>query len=118
MTNKPVVQVELTRRFRRDIKRLRSKYRLIQEDVQTIIERLEGGELLGDRVRGVKHPVYQVRLRSSDLTRGKSGGFRVIYFVRTADRVFLITIYAKSERTDIHPDEIRRIIEENVPPTH
>lgn len=116
MTNEPTVHVELTRRFRRDIKRLRVKYRRVQEDVQTLIERLESGDVFGDRVQGVKHPVYKVRLKSSDLTRGKSGGYRVIYFVRTVEKVFLVTIYAKSEQTDIKPEEIRRIIEEDVPP--
>ena len=116
MRNKPYVYVELTRRFRRDIKRLRAKYRHVQQDVQTLITHLESGQLLGDRLQSVKYPVYKVRLKSSDLVKGKSGGYRVIYFVRTADKVFLITIYAKSEQTDINPDEIRRIIEEDVPP--
>jgi mRNA-degrading endonuclease RelE of RelBE toxin-antitoxin system len=89
----------------------------VQQDVQTLIENLERGESIGDRVQGVKQPVYKVRLRSSDLTRGRSGGYRVIYFVRTVDKLYLITIYAKSERADITSEEIRRIIENDVPPT-
>jgi mRNA-degrading endonuclease RelE of RelBE toxin-antitoxin system len=44
MTNEPLVSVEPTRRFRRELKRLRKKYRSIDEDVKPLIEQLQNGE--------------------------------------------------------------------------
>jgi len=44
--------------------------------------------------------------------RGKSGGFRVIYYVQLSDRVILLTIYSKSDETDISIAEIRQLVME------
>jgi hypothetical protein len=51
-------------------------------------------------------------LRNRDASRGKSGGYRVIYYVKTAANLFLVYIYTKSEQQDIGHNEIRQIIEE------
>jgi mRNA-degrading endonuclease RelE of RelBE toxin-antitoxin system len=51
-------------------------------------------------------------VRNSDVAKGKSGGYRVIYYIRTSDHFIVITLYSKSEQIDIDPDEIRRLIEE------
>ena len=40
-----------------------------------------------------------------------SGRFRVIYYVQFADHVILLTIYSKTEQTDISSDKIREILE-------
>jgi len=73
---------------------------------------LEEGETPGDHIPGVGYTVYKVRVKSSDLSKGKSGGYRVIYYVRLPTNVILITIYIKNERVDITPEEIRRLIDE------
>ena len=45
--------------------------------------------------------------------RGKRGGYRVIYFVKAASRVFwMLTMYPKSVRDDIPAQVLRRIREE------
>ncbi|GAB5536329.1 MAG: hypothetical protein Rubg2KO_25780 [Rubricoccaceae bacterium] len=58
------------------------------------------------------HVVYKVRLANSDARRGKSGGYRMIYYARTAERVVLVTIYSKSDQGDISAAAIRQIIKE------
>jgi addiction module RelE/StbE family toxin len=115
MTSKPTVQVEYSAQFKKDLKRLQKKYRRVVEDVAELIERLERGETPGDPVSGVKYTVYKARLKSSDLTKGKSGGFRVIYYLKTAEQIFLVTMYIKSEQRDILPEQIRQIIRELEP---
>ena len=112
MTNEPSVRVVVTPHFNRSFKRLRKKYRRLGDDLKPLIEQLESGETPGDQIQGVKLTVYKVRLSSSDAQRGKSGGYRVIYYVRTAVSIFLVEIYPKSERTDISADEIRRLIDD------
>jgi hypothetical protein len=42
--------------------------------------------------------------------RGKSGGVRVIYYWATAAaQIYLLTLYAKSEQSDIDRETLRRI---------
>jgi mRNA-degrading endonuclease RelE of RelBE toxin-antitoxin system len=112
MTSKSPVQVIAAIHFAKNLKRLSRKYRHIQDDVSNLIHRLEQGLTPGDQVPGVGYTVYKVRLKSIDLKRGKQGGFRVIYYVRLANQIILITIYAKSQQNDISPEMIKRLIED------
>jgi mRNA-degrading endonuclease RelE of RelBE toxin-antitoxin system len=111
MTNEPLIEVGLAPEFVRRLKRLVKKFPHAAEDVQGLIARLEHGETPGDQVPGVRYTAYKVRLKSSDVTKGKSSGFRVIYYVQTRTRVILITLYIKSEQVDIRAEDIRHIIE-------
>jgi mRNA-degrading endonuclease RelE of RelBE toxin-antitoxin system len=56
-----------------------------------------------------------VRLQNSDAARGKSGGYRVIYYVKSADQAVLITISSKTDYADISAAEIARIIGNDEP---
>jgi mRNA-degrading endonuclease RelE of RelBE toxin-antitoxin system len=47
-----------------------------------------------------------------NVNRGKSGGYRLIYYVKTGDQIILVTIYSKSEQSDIDASEIADILEE------
>jgi hypothetical protein len=40
----------------------------------------------------------------------KSGGYRVIYYVRTAKRIVLTYIYFKGDQEDISAEEIQQMI--------
>jgi mRNA-degrading endonuclease RelE of RelBE toxin-antitoxin system len=73
---------------------------------------LQTGELPGNRIVGLDRSIYKVRVRNSNANRGKSGGYRLIYYVKTSDRVILVTIYSKSEQEDIDRSEIEDIIAE------
>jgi mRNA-degrading endonuclease RelE of RelBE toxin-antitoxin system len=112
MTTNPPVNVELSERFQKVVKRLLKKYKHIQYDVQTLIDQLASGSTPGDRLQQVHHLVYKVRVKNSDAAKGKSGGYRVIYYIKTSDRVILITIYSKTEQVDISADEIQQLINE------
>jgi mRNA-degrading endonuclease RelE of RelBE toxin-antitoxin system len=112
MTNRPFVEVIVAPHFERKFRRLQTKYRHIAEDIQPLTEQLSRGETPGDQIQGVGYTVYKARVRNSDAKRGKSGGYRVIYYVKTAHRIFLATIYSKSDQKDIPLEEIRRIIQE------
>lgn len=100
--------------FLRQLKRLRKKYRHIQSDLQPLLDELQSGATPGDRVQGTGYTVHKVRLPNSDAQRGTSGGYRVIYYVQTASGRLLVTIYSKTEQSDIPDDDIRRIIEEEI----
>ena len=112
MTDQPLIQVEASPTFNRNLRTLAKKYRSIQNDIQPVIEQLEQGELLGDKIPGVGYAVFKLRVRNSDIPKGKSGGYRLIYYVKTATGIILLTIYAKSEQVDIAADDIQSIITE------
>ncbi|MGB6295240.1 MAG: type II toxin-antitoxin system RelE/ParE family toxin [Rivularia sp. (in: cyanobacteria)] len=110
MSEQEFVRVEVSLTFKRNLRTLAKKYRSIRNDVQPVIEQLEGGELPGNRISGIGYEVFKLRVKNSDIQKGKSGGYRLIYYVKTATGVILLTIYTKSEQADIAADDIRDII--------
>ena len=98
--------------FRRQLKRLSRKYRRIRADVQPLIEQLDAGETPGEQIQGTSYTVYKVRVANSDTQRGKSGGYRVIYYLQRQDDVLLVTLYSKTEQSDIEANDIIQIIQE------
>ena len=58
------------------------------------------------------HTVYKLRLRNTDAKRGKSGGYRIIYYLKSDTEVLLVTIYSKAEQSDIAVEDVVRLIRE------
>ena len=112
MTDLPLIQVIVSPTFNRNLRTLAKKYRSIRNDIQPIIEQLAQGELPGDRIAGVGYVVFKLRVRNSDTQKGKSGGYRLIYYVQTAMGIILLTVYTKSEQVDIVAEDIQNIITE------
>jgi mRNA-degrading endonuclease RelE of RelBE toxin-antitoxin system len=112
MSEPSFIQVEASPTFNRNLRSLAKKYRSIRNDIQPVIEQLERGELLGDQISGIGYEVFKLRVRNRDIQKGKSGGYRLIYYVKTVEGIILLTIYTKSEQADIAADEIRSIIAE------
>lgn len=110
MTESPLIQVAVSPTFNRNLRSLIKKYPSIRDDIQPLIEQLEQGEVPGDQLSGINYQVYKVRVRNSDVQKGKSGGYRLIYYVRTATSILLLTIYTKSEQEDVAADDLKAII--------
>ena len=51
-------------------------------------------------------------MKNSDNQKGKSGGYRLVYYLKTSANVLLLTIYSKSEQDDVAAEDVRMIIEE------
>lgn len=109
---KPQTEIRFSRQFKRDLKQLAKRYRRIKSDLNPVLEQLQSGETPGDRIQGTEHLVYKVRIRNTDAQKGKSGGYRMIYYVQVAELIILITIYSKSDQADISSEEIVDIIQE------
>lgn len=57
------------------------------------------------------HKVYKIRLKNSDLKKGKRGGYRVIiYVIDEIENIRLLTIFAKPRKATISDKEIMTII--------
>ena len=101
--------VKTIRHFEREFKRLSKKYISLKSEYKELIEELEKnpekGTLLGNNV-------YKIRLAIASKGKGKSGGARVITYLKTQQgNVYLLTIYDKSEKNDISDKEILNILE-------
>jgi mRNA-degrading endonuclease RelE of RelBE toxin-antitoxin system len=112
MKNNPRRTVLPARIFRTTVKRLRKKYRHIESDLSNLIEQLQSGETPGDHLQSTPYILFKVRVPNSDTQRGKSGGYRVIYYLQKADQVILVYIYVKSSQTDVRPEELEQILQD------
>lgn len=110
MTDLPIVEIRLTPEFQRKLKNLAKKYRQVPTDLQPVLKQLQHGEFLGDQIPGIGFKTMKVRIRNSDTQKGKSGGYRLIYWISSTELIVLLDIYSKSDQGDIEVDEIRQII--------
>lgn len=104
-------QVDYAPPFDKSLRNLAKQYRGVRKQVDAFIQQLEADDRPGDQIPGVGYEVYKVRLPNPDAQRGKSGGFRVIYYVQLADKVLLLIIYSKTQTDDIPVERLREIIE-------
>lgn len=109
MDKKPI-SIELTPRFRKRLKQLAKRYRSIQQDLEPLITDLQAGKTPGDQIQGLSDPVFKVRIKNSDTKKGKSGGYRVIYYIQSPTGLLLLTIYSKSDQSDVSNQVIEDII--------
>jgi len=50
------------------------------------------------------------KIRWASRGKGKRGGVRVIYYwAGSKDQIYLLTIYGKSEKGDLTPDDLKRV---------
>ena len=112
MSEQPLIEVDASPTFNRNIRILVKKYRNIRSDIQPVVNQLKRGELPGEEIPGIGFEVFKVRVRNSDVQKGKSGGYRLIYYLKTETSIILLTIYTKSEQADVAADIVRGIIAE------
>ncbi len=110
MSINPPIQVTFSDRFESEIRKLGKRYRRIRLDIQPVIDQLASGELPGDQIPGMDYILFKVRVKNSDIQKGKSGGYRLIYYLKTEAQIRLVTLYSKSDQADISAAEIREIL--------
>jgi mRNA-degrading endonuclease RelE of RelBE toxin-antitoxin system len=86
-----IINIEFTPEFKRNVRALSKKYRHIRSDIQPLIEQLERGEIVGDKIPGVKYSVFKVRILNSDIQKGKSAGYRLIYYFKSSTNIILMS---------------------------
>lgn len=112
MNENPAVDVRYTPEFKRNLRALVRKYQHIRSDVQPVIEEIQKGNFIGDQVPNTGYTIFKVRIKNSDITKGKKSGYRFIYYLKKHDEAILVTIYSKTDQADITPTQIRRILKE------
>lgn len=107
--------VILTDNFKREFKRLVKKFRSLEQELVELCAQLAENPSEGTLISTLPNDnkVYKVRLAVKSKGKGKSGGMRVIsYTVTQSGKIYLLTIYDKSERPNISDKEIQQIIKD------
>ena len=104
------MEIVLADSFKRRLRKLGRRYRLIADDVEQLVDHLQEGQLPGDRLQDVGATlVYKVRLRNSSARLSKRDGFRVVYHVGVT-AITLIAICQKPKCADVQSVRIRRLL--------
>ncbi len=109
--------VDASPEFKKQLRVLKKRYRSIGKDIEPVLRRIQSGELLGDQIAGTDFTVYKIRVKNSDINKGKSAGYRIIYQVESEERVALIAIYSKSDKNSISTQLIKDTISGMSPPS-
>lgn len=103
-------KVELAPAFIKGAKQLAKKYTSLKTDLAKLFVELEANPVQGIPLG---HDIYKIRLSIASKGKGKSGGARIITFVRVIQSsVILLTIYNKSEKANISDKEIKELLKE------
>ncbi len=95
--------------FERKLKRLVKKHKSLVSDLEILIDQLSENPLLG---KPIGKNCYKVRIAISSKGKGKSGGGRIITYVRVLkNTVYLMDIYDKSEQVTISGKELQWLID-------
>lgn len=98
----------ITPTFEREIKPLLKKHKSLKNDLVNLFNSLEINPKQG---KSLGKDCYKIRMAISSKGKGKSGGARVITCVRvTAEKIYLISIYDKSDKEDISDKELNELL--------
>ena len=101
-------KIELTDNFKNEAKKLIKKYASLRTEIIEL-----GKELAENPTSGTPlgNDVYKIRLAIASKNKGKSGGARIISFVKIIDEtVYFLSIYNKGNKDSISDKEIEELI--------
>ena len=105
-------KVETTRQFEREAKPLLKKFASLKNELKELGKELETDPEIGTPLG---NNLYKIRLSIASKGKGKSGGARVITYLKTEQGiVFLLSIYDKGEKDTISDKEIKDILSTEV----
>jgi mRNA-degrading endonuclease RelE of RelBE toxin-antitoxin system len=100
--------VELTETFKKEAKKLIKKYASLRKEILDLGEELAENPSLGTPLG---NDVYKIRLAINSKNKGKSGGARIITYVKIINKtVYLLSIYNKGDKNTISDKEIEEIL--------
>lgn len=95
--------------FDKQFKKLSKKYNFIKDDVKDFISNFNN---VHQEAISIKGNLYKIRLSNSNKNKGKSAGYRIYYYVKINDTVYLLTIYDKSQIESINENSLTQYVNE------
>lgn len=103
-------KIELSSNFKKEAKRLTKKYPSLKTELAFLFTELEENPTIGTPLG---NDIYKIRLAIASKNKGKSGGARVLSFVKvTLTTVLLFSIYSKGEIDNLSDKEIKELIKD------
>ena len=99
-----------TPQFKRSVKQLYKRYKLLAKDLKELEQELLKNPNAGI---GISHNCFKIRLKNSSIPTGKSGGFRVIYYLKTEEKIYLLEIFSKTDMENIDENKLISILKDN-----
>lgn len=89
--------------FKRQLKKLKKKYPHVKDDLLNMIDSFNPKNEIS-----IGQSIYKIRIPSSDMQKGKSGGFRSYLYMYIKKNLLLpLCIYPKSETESITESELK-----------
>jgi mRNA-degrading endonuclease RelE of RelBE toxin-antitoxin system len=103
-------KIILTEYFKQQVRVLSKDYPHIRHDLRELNNMLQGNPKSG---KPLGKKVFKIRLKSSDIPKGKRSGYRVISYVNDeCKKIRLLTIYIKPKTSTISDAEIKLILQQ------
>ncbi len=101
-------RISRTEEFARHLKKLAKKYPSIKKDYELLLDSLAENPLQGT---SLGKNCYKIRWKISSKQSGKSGGARVITYVKIEDEhITLLDVYDKADKESITEKELEKLI--------
>jgi len=102
--------IELSANFKKEAKRLSKIYPSLKTELSVLFAELEVNPTIGTPLG---NDIYKIRLAIASKNKGKSGGARVLSFVKvTRTTVLLFSIYSKGEMNNLTDKQIKELIKD------
>jgi hypothetical protein len=101
------MKVTAHREFRRNLKELAKRHASIVKDIDDLIESLIIDPTQGDALGG---GLYKVRLNIRSKGKGKSGGGRVITYIKIEDEIHLLMLFDKSDFENVSDSFLEALV--------
>lgn len=97
------MQIFFSEHFKRQLRKLHKKYSHIKDDLLDALNLFNPENEIS-----IGRSIYKIRISSTDMQKGKSGGFRsYIYFYIRKNLLLPLCIYSKSETESISENELK-----------
>jgi mRNA-degrading endonuclease RelE of RelBE toxin-antitoxin system len=94
--------------FEKEAKRLSKKYASFKNDILELSKKLIENPIQGDNLG---KNFYKVRFAISSKGKGKSGGARLITYIKVVETtIYLATLYDKSNKSSISEKELEKLL--------
>lgn len=104
----------VTPRFERSLKKLTKRFPHLKTDLKKAFAEIETEPTTGNVIPD-DFNIRKLRVSSTDMQRGKSGGFRLLYKLVTSEDTLtatLLFIYAKSDQEDVSSSLLKTLSDE------
>lgn len=102
--------VQLSANFMNEAKKLSKKYPSLKAELTKLFAELEENPTRGTHLG---NDIYKIRLAIASKNKGKSGGARVLSFVKVSHTtVLLFTIYSKGKTDNLTDKQLKKLIKD------